>query len=119
VPFRLDDAEDARYGHILLNNSVDIRVWQDAAGRYLDEEGHLLRIIGTLNAKVDRRKKMCQHRGRRNLYDVRHRNPRCVAYERILEIRYDYKRCVPTLAQHSLAITTCSVILPCRHDRHK
>jgi hypothetical protein len=54
VPFRLDDVEDARYGHILLNNSVDIRVRQDAAGQYLDEEGHLLRRIGTLNAKVDR-----------------------------------------------------------------
>jgi hypothetical protein len=35
VPFRLDAAEDARYGHIHYN-AVDIRVRQDAAGRYLD-----------------------------------------------------------------------------------
>ena len=61
VPFRLDDAEDVRYGHILLNNTVDIPVRQDAAGRYLDEDGHLLRRIGTLNAKADRFKceKIC------------------------------------------------------------
>ena len=59
--FRLDDAEDARHGHILLINSVDNRVRQDATERYIDEEGHLLRRIGTLNARVGRFKcaKIC------------------------------------------------------------
>jgi hypothetical protein len=49
VPFRLDDAEDARHGYMFLNNRVDIRVRRDAAARYLDEESHLLRRNGTLN----------------------------------------------------------------------
>jgi hypothetical protein len=53
--FRLDDAEDALYSHILLNIYVDVRVRWYAAARYLDKQSPLLRRNGALkNANISR-----------------------------------------------------------------